>query len=147
MQPGYGPFPQAPLCLALVLARSVSYSVELGAWSIVSPYLSLTVEAFPVEFVALEAYVVLTACDVQVLVELRLVDVDEARPPVFRQLISATFNGPLDVQEIVFHHHKVRIPVEGDYRLMLTVYRPNFTHPEFVIERRIPIQQFEEDEP
>jgi len=85
--------------------------------------------------------------DGQVLVELRLVDVDEARPPVFRQLISATFNGPLDVQEIVFHHHKVRIPVEGDYRLMLTVYRPNFTHPEFVIERRIPIQQFEEDEP
>jgi hypothetical protein len=141
MQPGYGPFPQPPLCLALVLARSVSYSEETGLWSIVGPYSSLAIQAFPVDFVSMEAYVVLTACEGQVLVELQLVDVNGTRPPAFRQLTSVSFDGPQDVREVIFHMQNVTIPVDDEYRLMLTVYRPNFTHPEFVLERRVVVAQ------
>jgi hypothetical protein len=141
VQPGYSPFPQPPLCLALVLARSVSYSEQTGLWSIIGPYSSLIPDNFPVEFVSMETYVVLTECDGHVLVELHLVDVNAARPPVFRQLTSVFFDGSQDVREIIFHNHKVTIPVDDDYRLLLTVYRPDFTHPEYVIERRLIISQ------
>ncbi len=141
MQPGYSPFVQPPLCLALVLARSVSYSEATGVWSIVGPYFSLALDDFPVEFVSMEAYVVLTECDGDVLVELKLEDVNAARPPVFRQLTSVFFNGPRDVREVVFHNYQVTIPVDDDYRLLLTVYRPDFTHSEYVMERRLTILQ------
>jgi hypothetical protein len=50
----------------------------------------------------MEAYAALTACDGHVLVELQLVDVNEARPPVFRQLTSVYFDGPRDAQEVIF---------------------------------------------
>jgi hypothetical protein len=138
--PSFGPFPQQPICLALVLARAVSFNEESGI-SIAGPYSSFTIQEFPVELVSMEAYVVLTEGDGQVLVELQLVDVNQQRPPVFRQLISAEFDGPQDVQEIIFHSYNVTVPVADEYRLMLTVYRPDFTHPEFVIERRVMIAQ------
>ena len=141
MQPGYGPFLQAPVCLALILARSVSYSEATGLLSIVGPYSSIAVASFPVEFVSMEAYSVLTECDGHTLVELKLEDVNQARPPVFRQLNSMYFDGPQDVREIIFHKNNVVIPVDDEYRLLLTVYRPDFTHPEFVIERRLIIAQ------
>jgi hypothetical protein len=141
VQPAYGPFHQPPVCLALVLARSVSYSQETGLWSIVGPYATLTLGHFPFRFVSMEAYAVLTECDGDVLVELGLVDVNEVRPPVFRQLISASFDGPQDVQEIIYHNYNVSVPAEDEYRLLLRVYRPDFTHPEFVLERRLLITQ------
>jgi hypothetical protein len=134
---GQGPFPQSPICLALILAQDVSYDNETGLLSIVGPYSSLSVEQFPVNFISMQAYTVLTACDGQVMVELQMVDVNEVRPPVFRQLVSAYFDGPQDVQEVIFHHFNVTIPVDGEYRLLLTVYRSDFTHPEFVVERRL----------
>jgi hypothetical protein len=33
------------------------------------------------------------------------------------------------------------IPIDDEYGLQLTVYRPDFTHPEFVIERRVTFAQ------
>jgi hypothetical protein len=141
VQPGYGPFPQAPICLALVLARAVSYSEEIGVWSIIGPYSFLPLQTFPAQLVSMEAYVVLTACDGTVLVELQMVDVNGTRPPVFRQLVSVSFNGPKDVQEIIFHNYNPTIPAADEYRLLLTVYRSNFTHPEFVLERSLFVVQ------
>jgi hypothetical protein len=69
------------MCLALILARSVSYSEETGLWSIVGPYSSLALPDVPVELASMEGYAALTACDGHVLVELQLVDVNQARPP------------------------------------------------------------------
>jgi hypothetical protein len=47
--------------------------------------LSLALQQFPVTFAAMETYVVLTACDGHVMVELQLVDLNQDRPPVFCQ--------------------------------------------------------------
>jgi hypothetical protein len=47
------------------------------------------------------------------------------------------FDGPRDIQEVIFHKNDVTIPADGEYRFQLTVYRSDFTHPEFVMERRV----------
>jgi hypothetical protein len=137
MQPG---LPRTPLCLALILAQSVAHDVETGVLSIVGPYSELEAESFPVNYSSMEAYAVLTECDGNVLVELRLVDVADSRPPVFRHLVSVHFDGPKDVQEVVFHHFNVTIPAADDYHLQLTVYGPGTpVHGQgvFVLERRL----------
>jgi hypothetical protein len=131
--------PRTPLCLALVLARSVSID-ETGLLSIVGPYSSLTADSFPVNYLSMEAFVVLTECDGDVLVELRLVDALDARTPVFRQLLSMHFEGPQDVQELVFHVFNVTIPNEDEYRLQLYVCLPSTLAQGkgmFVLERRL----------
>jgi hypothetical protein len=134
-----GPFAQTPICLALILAQDVSYNQNNGALSIVGPYSTIKEESFPIKYTSMQAYAVLTACDGNVMVELQMEDVNQVRPPVFRQLISAFFDGPQDVQEIIFHKYGVTIPVADEYRLLLTVYRPDFTHPEYIVERRLSI--------
>jgi hypothetical protein len=122
MQPG---LPRTPLCLALILAQSVSYDTETGVLSIVGPYAELATESFPVPYRSMEAYAVLTECDGDVLVELRLVDELEVRRPVFRQLVSVHFDGPQDVKELIFHLVDVTIPAADDYQLQLYVYGPS----------------------
>jgi hypothetical protein len=143
MQPPSTPLPRVPLGLALILARTVSFDVDTGVLSIVGPYSDVTTESFPVTYLSLEAYAVLTECDGDVLVELRLVDALEARLPVFRQLQSAHFDGPQDVRELVFHAFNVTIPAEGEYRLQLYVHGPSGTLAQgsFVLERRLRIRQ------
>jgi hypothetical protein len=141
MQPG---LPRSPLCLALILAHSIDYDSETGMWSIVGPYSELEAESFPVEYSSMEAYAVLTACDGDVLVELRLVDAKDARPPVFRHLVSVHFDGPRDVQEVIVHHFNVTIPVADEYQLQLFVYGPGMPvqgQGVLVLERRLNMTQ------
>lgn len=139
MQPG---LPRTPLCLALILAQSVSYDTETGVLSIVGPYSELEAESFPVNYSSMEAYAVLTECDGDVLVELRLVDAADSRPPVFRHLVSAHFDGPQDVREVIVHHFDVTIPAADSYRLQLYVDGPSMPvlgRGVLVLERRLAV--------
>jgi len=135
-----GPFPRPPICLALILAQEVACNLDTGLLTIVGPYSTLNVEKCPIELITIQAYAALTACDGDVMVELQMVDVNQVRPLVFRHLVSASFEGPQDVQEIIFHQYNVAIPVADEYRFLLTVYRPDFTYPEFITERRLTIR-------
>jgi len=110
--------------------------------TLIEPYSTIHAVSFPTWVVSIEVYVVLTGCDGDVLVELRLTDEGERRPPVFRHLISARFDGPLDVREIVFHQYSVPIPAEGDYRLQIYVHKasdPVQGSGVFVLERKLKV--------
>jgi hypothetical protein len=138
---GQGPFPQPPMCLAFILAHDVSYGVETKVLSIVAPYSTLSVEQLPITLISIQAYIVLTACDGDVMVELQMVDANQDRPPVFRQFVSTSFVDTQEVREVIFHQFHVTVPVKGQYRFLLTVYRADFSYPEFVMERRVEISE------
>jgi hypothetical protein len=140
MQPPNPRLPRTPLCLALVPAQSVSFDDQTGVLSIVNPYSDLATESFPITYSSMEVYAVLTECDGDVLVEIRLVDALDNRPPVFRQLVSVHFDGPQDVREVVFHQFHVTIPVQDEYRLQLFVHGPGTpvqAEGVFVLERKL----------
>ncbi len=81
MQPPKPALPRMPSCLALILAQSVSLDVQTGTVTIATPYWRVIPESYPIEYLTMEFYVVLTECAGDVLVELRLVDMRDSRPP------------------------------------------------------------------
>ncbi len=144
MQPPRPPLPRTPICLGLILAQAVSFDQQTGILSIIGPYQRIEEESFPATYRSLEIFAILTECDGDVMVEVRLVDLVEARPPVFRQLQTAHFNGPDEVQELIFHQFNVTIPVKDHYRLQLYVHGPGMSITGVgvpVLERRLAVVQ------
>jgi hypothetical protein len=140
---------QNPICLALVLARQVYCDPGSGALTISEPYWYLAAEEFPATYASGEVYAVLTACQGDVFVEIRLADALDARPPVFRQVQSTHFDDPADVRELVFRQVAPTFPQDDEYRLQLYVYGPGINVPGMpgqgtgvpILERRLIVAQ------
>jgi hypothetical protein len=132
--------PQPPIVLAMVLADTVLVDVATGKNTIQGTYQTLVAPAFPYTHAAVVVYVALTEGHGATTVQLRLVDRDEARPPIFELESQVSFPDPLTDVEIVFAQPGVVFPEPGEYRLQL------FAGNAPLLERRLEISPEEDSE-
>ncbi len=74
-------------------------------------------------------------------VRVRLVDAEEARPPIFEAETVVNFPDPLTVMEVVFPQFNVVFPEEGEYRVL------PFGAGGFLREHRLDVLLMEDSEP
>ena len=91
-----------PLVLALVMADAVQRHPVTGKWSIFGAFDTITAPTFPCQHAAVAAYVSLTGGRGAVPVKMRLIDVDETRPPVFEMDSVLRFADPMAWVETSF---------------------------------------------
>jgi hypothetical protein len=122
---------QPPDVLAMVLADDIHRDTDTGKFFILGTYATITAPAFPWTQPALIVYLAFTDGRGQTPLSIRLVDVEEARPPVFESNALLNFSDPLAVIEMAFYQPEVIFPQLGEYRLQL------FGAGQFLRERRL----------
>ncbi len=110
---------QPPEILAMVIADTVVIDVTTDKKTIQGIFHSLTAESFPWVQPSIVVYAVFTEGYGATSLKLRLVDVDELRPPLFELETVVNFADPLDVLEVVFSQKNIVFPAPGEYRFQL----------------------------
>jgi hypothetical protein len=119
--------------LALILADAVHRDLATGKNYIQGAFHGLVAASMPWTLPAMVVYVVLTDGHGQTSVRVRLVDAQEARPPLFEMETSVDFPDPLTVMEVVFPLFNLAFPEEGEYSVQL------FGAGEFLREHRLDV--------
>jgi hypothetical protein len=120
-----------PEVLALIVADHVYRDDVSGKYFILGTRHWLAATDFPYTHPRLAAYVVLVGGRGETALEVRLVDVDEVREPVFADERSVTFPDPLAIREGVFSLEELVFPEPGEYRFQL------YANGQFLRERRV----------
>jgi hypothetical protein len=110
---------QPPDVLAMVLAEAVLRDAATGKHFIQGTYAAIFAPSFPWRHPSIVVYVAITDGHGKTPIKLRLVDVDESRPPIFEGEAVLDFPDPLVVAEGVFVHAGPVFPEPGEYRLQL----------------------------
>jgi hypothetical protein len=110
---------QAPDVLAMVLADQILQDFTTKKLFIQGTYSVIFGVDFPVVFPAITVYIAVTSGHGETELEMRLVDVDEEREPIFSSKAKVNFLDPLTVLETVFTHGPVSFPEPGEYRVQL----------------------------
>jgi len=122
---------QAPDVLAMLFADDIHRETASGKFSILGTYDTVAAPSFPWTLPALIMYLALTDGRGQTPMTIRLVDVDELRPPIFESQATIDFSDPLSVVEMAFFETNVLFPGPGEYRVQL------FAFGQFIRERRL----------
>jgi hypothetical protein len=122
---------QPPLALAMVMCDEVWTDPNTGKKTILGTFSSLFGTPFPLRLNQLSAYIALTDAQGKMSFAVRIIDVDEERPPVHEMATEIDFLDPLAVVEGTLRFRNVTFPAPGEYRLQL------FCADELVIERRL----------
>jgi hypothetical protein len=130
---------QYPEVLSLLLVVGVHRDGATGKYYLLGTYSTIRAPAFPLQCPAFHVYGELTGGRGQTQVRVRLVDVDEAREPVFEMATVVDFPDPLAVREIAPVCHNVVFPEPGEYRLQV------FGAGQFLRERRLFVADLDED--
>ena len=104
-----------------------------GKHSLLGTFSQLNSSKFPFVHHRLSVYVVVTEGRGIVKLRLKLIDVDEQRPPVVQIEVEQPFCDPTAINESAFTFNNLPFVAPGDYRLQL------FADGEFVMERRLPV--------
>jgi hypothetical protein len=122
---------QPPDVLAMILADAVLRDLATGKNVIQGTFHVIAALSFPWTHPSMVVYVVLTEGYGNTPLKLRLVDVDESRPPIFELETVVNFPDPLVVLEVVFTRSNIVFPDAGEYRVQL------FGAGEPLLERRL----------
>jgi hypothetical protein len=109
---------QPPDVVAMVLADNVLRDPG-GKCYIQGTYAAIFAPEFPYRHPSIIAYIAITSGHGRTPLTVRLIDADEARPPVFEANAVIDFPDPLAMSEVVFAHYGVVFPEPGEYRLQL----------------------------
>jgi hypothetical protein len=129
---------QPPEVLAMLIADTALTDAVSGKHTIQGTFHTLTALEFPFRYPTLAVYVALTEGYGETPLQLRLIDVDEAREPISDTETVADFADPFAIVELVFVLSNLVFPEAGEYRLQL------FGAGEPLVERRLYVSQ---DEP
>jgi hypothetical protein len=108
-----------PEVLALLIADHVHRDDNTGKLFILGTRSSIGAPALPWNHPRLAIYAALTDGRGETAVQVRLVDVDEARPPVVEYETMVNFQDPTEDVEVGFILTDLVFPEPGDYRLQL----------------------------
>jgi hypothetical protein len=111
--------PQIPDVLAMVVAEDVHRSNASGMFSILNTYSTIFAPTFPWTHKILIVYLAFTEGRGKVPMTMRLVDVNQIKPPIFEIDSVQYFSNPTYVVEKAFFQTDVVIPAAGEYRLQL----------------------------
>jgi hypothetical protein len=124
-----------PYALALVVCDMIWRDPTTHKPTILGCFSAITAAAFPVKHPLMCVFAVMTEGHGKVPIDLRLIDVDEDRLPIFELKSEAIFPDPRAVVEIDFGAGNLVFPTPGEYRLQL---RSGST---LIMERRISVLQ------
>jgi hypothetical protein len=110
---------QPPEVLALLLADYVHQDDSTRKLFILGTRSLIEAAAFPWTQPQLATYAALTDGRSATTVQLRLVDVEEARPPVLEHETVLMFSDPTAEVEVVFFLTDLVFPEPGEYRIQL----------------------------
>lgn len=106
-----------PVVVALVLADEVRRDPASGKYAILGTFDAIRARHFPCQHPSVAAYLKATGGRGAVPITLRLVDVDETRPPVFTFACTLPFADPTQAVESALAFYSPLFPEPGDYRL------------------------------
>jgi hypothetical protein len=105
-----------PVLLAMVMADSVQRDPLTRKFSILGAFDTISAPSFPCRHSGVAVYLSLTGGRGLVPFVLKLVDVDETRPPVLALEDALRFADPMSWVESSFEFHGPVFPEPGDYR-------------------------------
>jgi hypothetical protein len=124
-----------PYALALVVCDLIWRDPTTHKATILGCFSAITAAAFPAKHPLLCVFAVMTDGHGKVPIDLRLMDVDEERLPIFELKGEAVFTDPRAVVEIDFGAGNLVFPTPGEYRLQLR------SGSNLIMERRISVLQ------
>lgn len=124
-----------PHVLAMVVCDQVIIDIQSGKQSIIGSFSIINTFGFPLNYPQLAVYVAVTDGRGPTPLTLRLVDVDEGRPPVVERCLRIHFADPRQICEMhsVFQNLVFRAP--GEYRFQL------LCEGELLMERRLLVRK------
>ena len=108
-----------PEVLALVVADQFYRDDRSANLSLLGIRGALGASALPLNYPRLVVYAVLVDGRGTMLFELRVVDVDEEREPIYELGAEVTFPDPLTEAELIFEMNELTFPEAGEYRVQL----------------------------
>jgi uncharacterized protein DUF6941 len=109
-----------PTILALIIADAVVSDAATGKHYIAGTFQTLAAVEFPAVLPGFALYLAVTEGHGTVALELRVVDADEQREPVFRGDIEARFPSPVALGEMAIRlPGALTFPVPGEYRVQV----------------------------
>jgi hypothetical protein len=125
---------QEPLVLALSLCEYAHRHPITGQFSILGTIHWLELPQFPYRYPLLYVYGCLSDGRGSPSIVVRLVDIDESRPPVFERRFTVPFADPDIVVEFGLEAPNIVFPAPGKYRLQLNANNAT------ILERRIRVE-------
>jgi hypothetical protein len=122
---------QAPDVVAMILADNILRDVS-DKFYIQGTYNLIFSKEFPFIY-PITLYIALTDGYGETPIRIRLVDVNEARPPVFENELTVKFPDPLTVAELTCLVRMAIFPEPGEYRIQL------YGAGQFLRERRLQV--------
>ena len=123
-----------PTALSMIICDHVWRDPCEGKSTIIGTFTTLNADNFPFRHPVLAIYFALTDGHGDVMVKLRLIDVDDEHPPIFEIMTNLRFNVPHDIVEKGVEIGRPLFPRAGEYRLQM------FTNGELLIERRLSVR-------
>lgn len=130
--PSLGGVP-APYPLAMVVCDAIHADPGTGKMTILGTFSAIFAPSFPAVHPQISVYLSVTDGRGTVPLNLRLVDANEEREPVFSVEAPIPFADPLSVVELRFLFQGVVFPEPGEYRIQV------FAGAEHLIERRLAV--------
>lgn len=122
-----------PYPLAMVICEVIWQDPATAKRFLLGCFSSIAATRFPFTHPTIGIHVALTNGRGTVQFELRLVDANEEREPIWEVAGEVDFDNPHFVAELDFMIADVTFPLPGDYRFQL------FASGEFLVERRLSI--------
>lgn len=122
---------QSPVCLALIVCDAVHKDAATGKHTLLGTLSTIGARKFPAKLAKLGVYIVLTDGRGETPFSVRLIDVDEERPPVFSIDGKLNFTDPRACVEMGATVGPIAFPKAGEYRLQV------YSGEELLEERRI----------
>jgi hypothetical protein len=120
-----------PEVITLTPASVVHQDAISGHYSILSVLTNISPNQYPFRMPVMFIYMELTSGRGETPLQVRIIDVDEARPPVFDVSMTVQFSSPLFVLQGALKKHEVVFPEAGQYRIQL------FSAGQLLKERRL----------
>jgi hypothetical protein len=121
----------APYVLAMVVCDNVHVDPTTGKKTLLGLFTSVSASQFPIRINSMVLYAAITDGHGPTPIEVKLVDVNESRPPIFKAEAMIPFDDPRVVIEFLNLMLNLEFPEPGEYRLQL------FGCKQLLMERRI----------
>ena len=126
-----------PHALALIVCDGVHTDPGTGKKTLLGLFSTLIGPSFPLVLARLCIYAATTECIGKTTFEIRIVDVNEERDPVFAAKGEIECDDPLTVQDLAFFVSGAAFPEAGEYRVQL------FAAGTPIMERRLMAMQIQ----
>lgn len=109
----------APDVLALILCDQIITDRLSGKQSLIGMFSRIHARGFPAAHAQLSVYVALTEGYGETELTIRIVDADDARPPIVEGRGKVRFQSPRAIANLALQFHGLAFPQPGSYRVQL----------------------------